>query len=68
MTSIARTLSSKPSSKTTTASAVRLAVEAVVAVALAGWRSTRTGRHAGIPGIIDDHTLRDVGIHRLDLA
>lgn len=64
MTRIARTMSSMPSFALPAARPVRAAVEGALA-AVAGWWARRPSWHNGT---IDDHTLRDVGIARIDVA
>lgn len=67
MTSAARSLSSAFAYASPAARTIHVAIAAVVGAAVAaaaGWRASTAFHHR----VVDDHTLRDLGIHRLDLA
>lgn len=67
MTSAARTLSSAFAYASPAARTIRVTIAAIVgaaAAAVARWWASPALHHR----VIDDHTLRDLGIHRLDIA
>lgn len=67
MTSAARTLSSAFAYASPASHIMHTAIAAAVGVALAAvtaWRVSPAHHHR----VVDDHTLRDLGIHRLDVA
>ena len=68
MTSVTRTMSSLPFTASPAARGVRIAVEAAVSAVTAVGAAWFASRARWPASVIDDHTLRDVGIHRLDLS
>lgn len=67
MTSAARTLSSAFAYASPAARTIHVAIAAALgaaAAAVTGWRASTAFHHR----VIDDHTLRDLGIHRLDIG